>query len=94
MATSPVTIQPFPSGKDGDSVNVYGPQSALPTPERPGDVWLVDADLKAIEAAMIPDATLEAPVIPTADGLSPIPDYPVVYLAHVPNSYPKLLRSK
>lgn len=95
MATSPITIQPFPAGKDGESVNVYGPQSALPAPERPGDVWLVDMDLRAIEEAMIPEATL-VPATPAepAAALSPIPDYPVIYLQHVDHSYPRLLRSK
>lgn len=38
---------PGPPGTDGQSVEVFGPQTATPTPFRKGDVWLQGTSTKS-----------------------------------------------
>ena len=52
-----------PAGVDGQSVEVFGPQAAQPTPIRKGDEWLVSAALRIDEnATVVPSPIVIDPV--------------------------------
>lgn len=71
-----------PAGADGQSVEVFGPQPAAPTPTRKGDHWL--------EAAAARDMDAGASVVPSPITVEPVavqllPDpVPPVFVRYLP----------
>jgi hypothetical protein len=65
-----------PSGVDGQSVEVFGPQAAEPTPTRKGDHWLESAARRVDENANV----VPSPIVIDPVTVRLLPDPPATVL--------------
>ena len=78
-----------PAGVDGQSVEVFGPQAATPTPNRKGDEWLVAGTRSADANSVVePSSVLVDPIT-----VRLLPEPPqTVFVRYLPDPQPVAVR--